>query len=616
MDTISHASVTNIPMTQMDQVKSPPSLVLQGNEQHRKWFNALVDDDASFVDDVLKVKAPHELQLYLNGPFEYGDRSVMRDVRGKLFGRSSLIGLMRAPIMVAVRYGSRNVLTAILALGADIDLCDECGCNVFHSMVMLCPVHNDIEGDMVDMFSYVTRTIGHDMCKKLLLAENNRGLRPLELAADQGLFKLVKAILHTPRVYLIAEQNLGVITYQMFDITEYENSCCTGSRNGKSPLAYLTYMDKDTSAKPDSKELLEWLPFKQWQRYKVRANVPWLVLWFLQRLLTTMFIVTLLMEYSPGQDGNASNVTDGTITYQPQTMCNQSQTYIQALFSPSRNYIGLLMLILCGVGILVDLVELLSLVACRKRKAIHTAKYGKTVVLVLFPRIVQFLFLTTVIMICLRYTYPSLEHMMMPFNIVRLAFCIVSSCTCITFLYGVPILGHYVNILLRMLVDLLFVVLMYIILMLPFAAFYKMFFASNSKQGCVADYRDLMSSMYSLYFVSFFARDFRKYEVTDRGIMFFTHILFTIIVGILLINFLIAVMSDSATSISGQSEMIVRLERLHQAFTIENRLHWILGAYYNNSRKKYLTVENNRVYLSNCVINNNTRQPRAMSTSI
>jgi hypothetical protein len=114
--------------------------------------------------------------------------------------------------------------------------------------------------------------------------------------------------------------------------------------------------------------------------------------------------------------------------------------------------------------------------------------------------------------------------------------------------------------------------------------------------------------------VSLFVNDFSGYEVNDHWIMIFTHVIFTVFVGILLVNFLIAVMSDTAATISKQSNTIMRLERLHYAFTTENRLSWIFGGYYNAFKEKYLTVTDNRVYLSNVRLNDKASHSRLTPT--
>ena len=97
--------------------------------------------------------------------------------------------------------------------------------------------------------------------------------------------------------------------------------------------------------------------------------------------------------------------------------------------------------------------------------------------------------------------------------------------------------------------------------------------------------------------------NFRDYELRNFEILQIMHFMFVCIIAVLLINFLIAVMSNSVAEVDAQKYLVHRLERLQILLTTEFRTRWILKCYHGYIARRLGIMRNNRVLLSDVVWN-------------
>ena len=81
--------------------------------------------------------------------------------------------------------------------------------------------------------------------------------------------------------------------------------------------------------------------------------------------------------------------------------------------------------------------------------------------------------------------------------------------------------------------------------------------------------------MYALFRGMLNMIDFTQYDVKNSGILYAMHMFFVFLVALMLVNFLIAVMSTSASEVASKKKILFLMTRLSVALTIERRLHWI-----------------------------------------
>ncbi len=125
------------------------------------------------------------------------------------------------------------------------------------------------------------------------------------------------------------------------------------------------------------------------------------------------------------------------------------------------------------------------------------------------------------------------------------------------------------------------------------------FFNTSVKSECVSDFADVGQSFYSTFCMMVNMLDVTSYDVYNVRVVNLLHGTYVFTVSILLINFLIAVMSTSATRISLSEDIILQLERMHIALTLEHRIGWPLPRFLQQCKSCIIVVENNKYFLMN-----------------
>ena len=115
--------------------------------------------------------------------------------------------------------------------------------NIFHVLVCVAFQCADFEAKACGLYQKLQQFLSEEQMRTLLHDEDNIGLRPIEFAAQQGVFSLCGIIWDTNKVYRHVSYPCGEGEYMLYDITEYE-SHAHGTRHNKSPLMFLTYLDE------------------------------------------------------------------------------------------------------------------------------------------------------------------------------------------------------------------------------------------------------------------------------------------------------------------------------------------------------------------------------------
>ena len=565
-------------------------------EKYLDWHTAIMTDDSEFITSTVIKSYENEKERYFNGFFTSDDDGTY-EVAKKHFGMNSMVQCQR-PLTLAFVSGSRKTLVAMLQNGADPLLTEINGDTILHSVTSVASSYPDTETELAETYTYFMSLLSLEQQKELLYKENALGLRPLEDAAQKGCVLLLKSIFKTPGVYLAKETTSGILLSQWYDVTDYE-SFSSSSRRGKSPLGFLAFMTEKTLNNEGVQDLLYWKPFEHWFRIKLFSNVPWLCCWAMYRLLVCLFMMVVMVD-------------EGNILGQGGVPENQASLYPNATFYYCDGYTTVSMgkealiyvaifTCVCGlIGIAFDIVELLYVLISRRPDFLRIQLNGGNVAVSFwFYRIVQFLFCLTLALISSKVAENRPIAVDTVSDIGRLFFIIMAFASLLFFFEQIPHVGFYIIAIKRMLKDLLYFCVLYVICVTPFVLYFMMFINTNSAQGCVAEFYSYSVSFYSMFLVMLNMLDFTQYQMNNSSILFITHILFVFVVAILLVNFLIAVMSDSAARISSRKKILIRLEKLHAVFVSDNRVSWVLKKYYVYMLKKLAMVQNDRIYLIN-----------------
>ncbi len=92
----------------------------------------------------------------------------------------------------------------------------------------------------------------------------------------------------------------------------YESSIKNQSRQHKSPLEFLSFLQTDDLDHKACKECFDWPVLQTWLHIKLIMNLPFLVGWFLWRVATCITLYTLNPVLFPNDpdNGSVSNYTN------------------------------------------------------------------------------------------------------------------------------------------------------------------------------------------------------------------------------------------------------------------------------------------------------------------
>ena len=254
-------------------------------DKYSDLYKAIQDDDIKTFEMKL---VRYGKELIVNGKFDLVDLNSYCDekTRGCFFQPNK-------PFTLAVIHCSFKILNLMLRNGVDVDSRDWNQGNVLHCAVAFASLYPNKEPQMCKLYKFLNEKLDRMSMTKLLMSENEKGIRPLEMAGQLGMLGLFRAIFETKDVYLAKVEICGLFYHKLYDITEYE-SITQGNRFYKSPLHFLAHLDHSHLDNPRLRAFIDWKAIHNWTSGKLDQN-KWLIfLWFLFRL----FFIALFQIFS------------------------------------------------------------------------------------------------------------------------------------------------------------------------------------------------------------------------------------------------------------------------------------------------------------------------------
>ncbi|KAL3870518.1 hypothetical protein ACJMK2_038573 [Sinanodonta woodiana] len=158
-------------------------------------------------------------------------------------GDAFLNGVMRSelPLSVAASVGNKNIFDALLRHGAELDKENSKGNNVYHCLIEYAYLYPDKLNSVMDMFRYiheeskaVTQICRESISEaqvdiatknvrcKILFMRNNDGDNPLQAAIRYGQPQIFQYILE--KAYVYADYNSGLFDMKVYDVTDLDGS--------------------------------------------------------------------------------------------------------------------------------------------------------------------------------------------------------------------------------------------------------------------------------------------------------------------------------------------------------------------------------------------------------
>ncbi|XP_061170184.1 transient receptor potential cation channel subfamily V member 5-like [Saccostrea echinata] len=156
---------------------------------------------------------------------------------GSRFVNTVMMGQL--PLTVAALKGNADIVDILLQYGADILIQNEEGDTVFHSLIKYSATYPEKVVTMLHMLRYLNQKIekkdrdkstydysGTDMYREphsfVWFLKNNDNMSPLQLAAKHGVTELFEEILNIKDVYCFISANDGLFDVKEYDVTEID----------------------------------------------------------------------------------------------------------------------------------------------------------------------------------------------------------------------------------------------------------------------------------------------------------------------------------------------------------------------------------------------------------
>ena len=518
--------------------------------------------------------------------FQFGD-SVMRRQVG-----TSPSSSVQLPLALAAVTGSTHSIKALLQAGVSPKLVDCHGNNVVHSMIAFLHYQTDTKDAIISTFQLLVCTLSVDEMKDILHQENSFGLRPIEFAAQHGQGNMIQAIMNTPGVYLSKQETHGLDCYKWYNITEYENTG-TNSRWFKSPLLLMTYVDTKLATLDGYSDFINSSAIQAWLTKRIWVNLPLILIWCFFRLTFIVFymLISLDMSMADTSVNSTACVPDNALILSPSVRFNMLTC----------------MMIMVSISTLLDIADFVQLFlpfAWPQRNMISGRK--NILPQVSMYRVCHF-FLCLFLLICspLFYGQPYRIGEMLA-SYAQIVSPVMAGWSTLYVMQLIPSFGFFIISVYSMVKNLGSLFVLFMLMNLPFIQAFYTFLNSNTLQGCIRGFGDPMQTFYSTFLMILNMVSITDLNVKESMLLYMTHVLFTFAISILLINFLVAVMSDTMSNISQARDYIETIQRSSVVCTLENHVKWFLRPYYNYMNKRLFIYDHGEILLidSTSVCNN------------
>ena len=562
-----------------------------------EWLDALRTDDVETATAILHQASAEYKDFLMNGDIPTSNSNHQNQSQPHPSHKcSSMEFSITKPLHAATVFHSHAVLRLLFTSGANIQQVDCWKNNVVHVLIYAHSTEPVRETKYDETLAYLQDLLSENDMRSLLAAENEFALRPLEFAALRGCTGLATIIMQTKGVYLIKEESIGYNVVQYLDVSDYELfDDGLPTRFFTSPL--LLFVMNDTSQIPvtESGVVHRNSGFQSWARAKMMMNWPFVCIWFLFR----MFYIALFISAST-ENSWPTVVNNGSY---PNTNNTEEIAVCSCQASDRGSYRwGTLAL----VSLLIVMYDLYSYVRIRR---IHHPALFKLVKIrdrhasVQFYRSMQLATCLSVVAICVGQILRFIG-LAVPLVFDHILYLIVSyGCVwgVLYFLQVLPWISIYAFAVQRMLQVLIRFMVIFFLFLFAFAISFRRTLLDKS-HGCPIHFDTLGETVYSTFLVILNLVNFRVYESGNTHALYMLHIFFVFFMSVMLINFLIAIMTQSFANVFENRCVIIQTQRLALILTIQCRLAWPMQALYKILQRKAFVFHNKRLCVCRTVI--------------
>ena len=588
---------------------------------YKWWWKALRNDDMNQVQKTLQTADDAEKDRLLNGTFHHQQRIRNSCIVESLYPVNFQL---TRPWCIAGVASAHAVMGLMLANNSDVQQKDIYGNNIVHTLIMAAFLEPSIEEEMDATYTYLKEVLSFDQLKMLLDEGNDDGFKPLEYAAHLEVFVIMQSIFKTEGIYLIKEEETrSMYTMEWYIITDYVRPD-KFNRYWFSPLYPLMMLDKKKLTDKSTKQLFASPAIQNWVQIKIWANMPIIIVWCIIRIL---FVASFMLTDHPWTESeiinkaNESNVNilaNKTFNFQTNTtdMLRDRSfaseptecTALNMLPISTETSLGFYIYLMahCLIVIVLDITEIFTVT--KRSKHMKTPRGCKDpMVTYLFYRIIQFL-QAVIILTYLLSKFLALHSIIyFPATVDNLMYISISMSFAWSFLFFfqlMPWIGHFIVVVVNMLMTLLKFMLIFCIFSIPFiGSFQRLMNAGKTKGNCPKEFSSVGYSFYTVFTMMLNMIEFHKFSPSDPTSVFILHTMYVFLTAILLVNFLIALFSMTILHINDHKQIVQTVQRLSVCWLIEERMqHWLCPTLYRWLSHRTFPTISDGVYAVPCEI--------------
>ena len=533
------------------------------------WYDIIRANDVTKASSILLES--QEKPRLLNGSFKY------KPIKTRTTDRV----IITRPLILAAAFGATATLDLMLERGADPEVLDDAGCNIFHGLVIVSTYDSTQGQKVIDMFDHLCMTLGKDIVQRLLVGENLKGLRPLEFAAQQGKFGLMLRMLDAGHVY--KRQTVDVMEYLWYDVTDYELNPPHGRRH-LSPMHFICNMDEDNLPCALTSHMMVKGPIQRWLDAKKAA---YSTVFFTQMLLQFIKILGFfVVDLDAGILGDYGGVSD---LEPPEVRANASFVYCHN-FTPInlpgmvRRGLMIFLAVASGISLITFIYRHLKshLVRNLKERSYTLLGRRRPIKQCKIYRTSEFLFSAMLLAYCTMSILRTQTSIVI-FDFLRAGLTSVAILTAFYYIQVAPVVGTFFITVIGMVQTLLKFCVLFIIIQLAFVTVMTNIVNTHS-MVCYADFSSFLDAWGTLFRMMLAMVDSTEYTVAYQHMLNFINIEYVVITGILLLNFLVAIMSYNVSEIKDHRNIVMNIQRImvasdmeDVAFSVSWKLHrWCL----------------------------------------
>ena len=540
------------------------------------WFEAISRNRYGYVQMTLQDLSEMNRNVYVNGDFSFVDGEGNTETTED---KKALSCQFRSPICVAAVFNAKETLRLLLLNGGVIHKLDIGENNILHALVYSEALQPGNQSETFDVImGYLSEDI--ELRRQLILSENKNGRRPLELATELGAFTMARKILSVDGVYRFPRFSPSLRLEVLYDVTDYE----TFGRQSRRLLSPLQRVCETKMSQLQQEQFQEFynLPFIQsWLLHKHLFNRFVMVMWLLIRVVYHISFLMLNPLYT-----QSCGYQEGRNTTVPMNNSSEFSTII-GVFSSGILIFGafsVLKWVACNVH---NLKPQIKEVLCLNRVV-------STVIpklLLIFQALLWFFVIMLVkVKTCSINMYALLYIATNFINIFNFLHCLK------TF----PVIGHFIITFYALLLDMLNFLLLFgfVHCTLTVTTFYTFVLFDNVDSS----YQSIVASFYTNFKVMLNMVNYDKYANANWGTIALLHIIIVMVMAIILINFAIAIMSNTVTAFFKHKQEILELHRINLSLDMEDNVTQILHSMLRQIKPRVftqkLTIMNDRIYVT------------------